>query len=242
MRAAAARHDPDAHLGQPERGAGLGDAEVAGEGELEPATEAPARDRRDGWLRQGGDALVHGAGRAVVLEDRGRVPVAHLAHVGAGGEGTRTAGDDHRAGTADLGAAERRVERALERGGERVELRLAAQGDDGDLALGPDVDEVLAQGCAPVGCSTIRASRPRAPSGRASSGLTSISAISGCAAATSDSAASARAAAPTSTGGRPRAPCSSDAARSERSRRSARAASSGASATATSRNASAWIP
>ena len=60
----------------------------------------------------------------------------------------------------------------------------------------------------------MRASRPTAPAGEASSGLISISAISGWAAATRESAAAASAAARTSTGARPRAPVSTPAPRS----------------------------
>ena len=58
----------------------------------------------------------------------------------------------------------------------------------------------------------MRASRPTAPAGLTSSGLISISAISGCAAATRESAAAASAAARTSTGARPRAPVSTPGA------------------------------
>ena len=56
-----------------------------------------------------------------------------------------------------------------------------------------------------------RVEAERAVAAVTSSGLISISAISGCSAATRESAAAARAAAPTSTGGRPRAPSRSGA-------------------------------
>src|SRR4051794_21005790 len=78
VRAAAARQDPDADLGQAERRARLGDAEVARERELEPAAQAPAGDRGDRRDGEGGDALVDRPARAVVVEDRAGVAVAEL--------------------------------------------------------------------------------------------------------------------------------------------------------------------
>ena len=86
----------------------------------------------------------------------------------------------------------------------------------------------------------MRASRPTAPAGVTSNGLISISAISGCAAATRESAAAASAAARTSTG--------SPAARSGQHARAAQGEQQllelvrrrpGASATRTSRSSSA---
>ncbi len=75
-----------------------------------------------------------------------------------------------------------------------------------------------------------------------SRGLTSSSDSSGWAAATADSADSARAAAAMSSGGRPRAPVSSGAMRSERSIASASVSVTGASRTAVSRRISAYRP
>ena len=68
-----------------------------------------------------------------------------------------------------------------------------------------------------------RIERDGAARGVTSRGLTSSSAISGCAAIALPSATTARAAAVTSTAGRPRTPSSTAAVRSERSRRSAAA-------------------
>ena len=113
---------PIATSGSPNDGAGLGHAEVARERELQAAAQAPAGDRRDRRLGQGGHALVDVAGGAVVGEDRRRVHVAQLGDVGAGRERTLAAGEHDAARVADLGPLERVVERALERARQRVEL------------------------------------------------------------------------------------------------------------------------
>ena len=89
---------------------------------------------------------------------------------------------------------------------------------------------------------TIRASRPTAPESATNSGLTSISRISGHAAAARDIAATACAAAAMSSRERPRAPSSSGAPRSARISRSAVESSTGASATVTSSRISAYTP
>ena len=51
LRSAAARDDAEVHLGEPELGVLRGDADVAGERQLEPAAEGEAADGRDDGLR-----------------------------------------------------------------------------------------------------------------------------------------------------------------------------------------------
>ncbi|MNP23905.1 hypothetical protein D3C76_1166330 [compost metagenome] len=92
LRAAIHRHHPDPDFRQPQPGLRGGDAEGAAHGDLQPAAEGEAVDRRHADLReaaQAQDQLVHAADA--------RVGVAGSAlQVGAGAEGAPFAGDHQR--------------------------------------------------------------------------------------------------------------------------------------------------
>src|SRR5579875_1800326 len=101
--------DPERHLGQPETGAGRGEAQVTGERELEAAAEGVAGDRRERRPREAGEAI---AGAAEGVEEAGGARgVRQLGHLRTGSEVRCAAPEDERA---------RRV--GTERGDEAREL------------------------------------------------------------------------------------------------------------------------
>src|SRR5262249_9534605 len=86
LRSPAARDDGEVHLGETEARVLARDPDVAGERQLEAATEAVAADGRDNWL----PAAIHGLPEVQALarfaELRGRARLHELADVRAGGE------------------------------------------------------------------------------------------------------------------------------------------------------------
>ena len=101
--AAAAGDEPERDLGQADLGAGVDDAEVAGQRELEPAAERVAGDgghRGDG---QGGEVVEGALQVAGQPQHVGDAEAGHLLDVGARGEGLLAADDDERADAAAPG-------------------------------------------------------------------------------------------------------------------------------------------
>ena len=115
--AAGRRDDPEPRLRHAELGALGGDAQRAGERQLEAAADRVAVDRGDRRDRDAGDRVDRGAQAAVVGEVLLSVAGGDLLEVGAGGEDFAAAGDD-RAAHVGLGA------NALGRGAQRVGHRL----------------------------------------------------------------------------------------------------------------------
>ena len=127
--AARARDDPQPHLRQPELGGVGGDAEVAGERQLEPAAERGAVDRRDHRPRERGDGVhqrLSSSRKPQRLLERHRPP---LLEIGAGAERLARPGQHDRPQVvAALEAGGQLGEGALERRDQRLRQRVGGVG------------------------------------------------------------------------------------------------------------------
>ena len=141
--AARARDDAERHLREPEDRGLVGDPEVGGQRELEPAAEAVAVDGAQRRLRQGGDPFVDVPALPVVGGNGLWADVPELVDIRTRREGSSRSGEnDHRA-LAHLLAFERLEQSLLERGGEGVELALATEDEDASRAFPAHLQQPL---------------------------------------------------------------------------------------------------
>jgi hypothetical protein len=144
--AAGAGQDAEPDLGQAENRTRVRDPQVRGERQFEPAAEAVPGDGGDRGLGKRRHGLVDSARALVVRLDGLRCHRGQLGRVGTGREDLVPSGDHDRTALTYRRGAERVGQLALQVRRQRIELGLPRQGEDGDLALQPDLDGVFHRG------------------------------------------------------------------------------------------------
>ena len=142
--AAAARKDPNGHLGQPEHRVLRGNDEIAVQGELEPAAQGVAEDGGDGRLRQRPQRVEHRPHQQPVPHPIRVVEMVPFLQVGPDAEGlvSGRCQDHHPCRGIGCGPQQRAGKLVGELTRDGVERLGPVQPDRGDMILDPDLDEL----------------------------------------------------------------------------------------------------